>query len=170
MAYVMSQKDYYFNLIQQRYAGTGAYIYSITIQGVASIPGSAPAGQFPVSFNYSLGVSVFNNVSQIVIPATQVWYVVDMYLNASPSVDGYVLFYKNGTKLMQQSPLLSSMVNTNPARSTIAPMRYEPHTILSAILNTIAANSSTSAVADTFYLSVVVVDYSYVTNAARVLL
>ena len=149
-------------LQQVREAYPGAYIYTINIIASATIPGSAPANTVvPVSFSYSLGNINYSNVTTIVIPATQIWFVADMYTNAAPSVDGYVLFYKNGTKLLQQSPLLSSLNNQNPARSTIVPMVFEAQTTLNASFVTAAANSSTSAVTDEFFLSVVVVDFSF---------
>lgn len=166
MSYVLADRAQ--ALIQQlQMLFPGAYIYTVNVIGSASVPPSNTVGApLPVQFNYSVGANNFQNLQLINIPATQVWYIVDMYTTSSPSVDGYVVFYKNGTKILLSSPDLASMIVSNPARTHLPSiLKYEANTTLSAQFVPLQQNTGSSAVTVNFFIEVVVVDFSYISAA-----
>ena len=136
------------------------YTYDISIQVQASIPGSATA---LTTVNANILDPTSNTfVSVEVIPATQRWYIYDVFTRSSSdvAVDGQLVFIKNNVKVLFRTPPLSSLIVTNPSRPAIPVMEFGPNDRLNIQLVTIVNNTSSSAVIDNAFFRVRVIDYS----------
>ena len=136
------------------------YTYDISIEVQASIPGSASA--LTVVNAQILDPTSNTFVTLEVIPATQRWYIYDVYIRSSSdvAVDGQLVFIKNNVKVLFRTPPLSALIVTNPSRPAIPVMEFGPNDRLNIQLVTLAANSSTSSVTDTAFFRARVIDYS----------
>jgi len=136
------------------------YTYDISVEIQASVPGSA--NPLTVVNAQILDPTSNTFVSLEVVPATQRWYIYDVYTRSSSdvSVDGQLVFIKNNVKVLFRTPPLSALIVTNPSRPAIPVMEFAPNDRLNLQLVTIAANSSTSAVTDTAFFRARVIDYS----------
>ena len=136
------------------------YTYDISIEVQASIPGSASALTVVNAQILDPTSNTFVNLE--VVPATQRWYIYDVYTRSSSdvAVDGQLVFIKNNVKTLFRTPPLSALIATNPSRPAIPVMEFGPNDRLNIQLVTIASNSSSSAVTDIAFFRARVIDYS----------
>ena len=136
------------------------YTYDISIEVQASISAGTQALTSVNAQILDPTSNTFVNVE--VIPATQRWYIYDVYIRSSSDVaiDGQLVFIKNNVKVLFRTPPLSALIVTNPSRPAIPVMEFGPNDRLNIQLVTLAANSSTSAVTDTAFFRARVIDYS----------
>jgi len=136
------------------------YTYDISVEVQASVPGSAN----PLTVVNAQVLDPTSNtfVSVEVVPATQRWYIYDVYTRTSSdvAVDGQLVFIKNNVKVLFRTPPLSALIVTNPSRPAIPVMEFAPNDRLNIQLVTLASNSSTSAVNDIAFFRARVIDYS----------
>jgi hypothetical protein len=86
------------------------------------------------------------------IPKGEYWVIEDLYVTASPSVDGIVRFKVNDQYMGATNPLSTYNVN-NPARPRIKPLTLkEFDTLVLEYVNTQAGGSAATTV--TYYLKV----------------
>jgi len=136
------------------------YTYDISIEVQASISAGTQA-LTPVNAQILDPTSnTFVNVE--VIPATQRWYIYDVYIRSSSDVaiDGQLVFIKNNVKVLFRTPPLSALIVTNPSRPAIPIMEFGPNDRLNIQLVTLAANTGSSAVTDIAFFRARVIDYS----------
>jgi len=136
------------------------YTYDISIEVQASVP----AGTQPLT---ALNAQILDPTSNTfvnleVIPATQRWYIYDVYIRSSSDVpvDGQLVFIKNNVKVLFRTPPLSALIVTNPSRPAIPIMEFGPNDRLNIQLVTLAANTGSSAVTDVAFFRARVIDYS----------
>ena len=136
------------------------YTYDISIEVQASVP----AGTQPLT---ALNAQILDPTSNTfvnleVIPATQRWYIYDVYIRSSSDVpvDGQLVFIKNNVKVLFRTPQLSALIVTNPSRPAIPIMEFGPNDRLNIQLVTLAANTGSSAVTDVAFFRARVIDYS----------
>jgi hypothetical protein len=99
---------------------------------------------------------------EAVIPASQSWYIMDVFIRASDDVDvdAQAIFLKNGVKQLLITDPLSSLLISNPSRPRYPTVFYGPNDRLSIFVRTLAATGS-SAATITFYIKVRVVDTTF---------
>jgi hypothetical protein len=137
------------------------YIYEQTLAVSLSVPADTPAGtllQADIVVNPFTGVTA----KEAVIPASQSWYIIDVYIRASGDVgvDAQAIFLKNGVKQLLITDPLSSLLISNPSRPRYPTIFYGPNDRLSVFVRTLAATGSTAAPI-IFYIKVRVVDTTF---------
>jgi len=137
------------------------YIYEQTLAVSLSVPANTPAGtllQADIVVNPFTGVTA----KEAVIPASQSWYIMDVFIRASGDVgvDAQAIFLKNGVKQLLITDPLSSLLISNPSRPRYPTVFYGPNDRLSIFVRTLAATGS-SAATITFYIKVRVVDTTF---------
>jgi len=137
------------------------YIYEQTLAVSLSVPANTPAGtllQADIVVNPFTGVTA----KEAVIPASQSWYIMDVFIRASDDVDvdAQAIFLKNGVKQLLITDPLSSLLISNPSRPRYPTVFYGPNDRLSIFVRTLAATGS-SAATITFYIKVRVVDTTF---------
>ena len=140
-----------------------AYVYTVPLVATVNIPPGQPANQpIQAALSVQLGQNAISNQQNISIPATQIWFLTDVYTLASPTIDGYFQIYKNGVKMLETTPYLSTLLATNPSRSTLpAPAKYAPQEVLSMNFVPIASNTGSTAITESAVFTVVVADFTY---------
>jgi len=163
MSYVMSSNTKEVMSVLKQMLGPEAYIYTVPLTATATLNPGAPANQ-PVqaSLSVQLGQNSVSNQQNIPIPATQIWFITDVYTTTSPTIDGYFQIYKNGVKMLETTPYLSMILASNPARATLAaPAKYSPQEVLSMNFIPVAPNTESTAVTETGVFTVVIADFTY---------
>ena len=150
------------NAIRQM-LGPEAYVYTVPLTAAVSIPPGAPANQ-PIQavLTVQLGQNSITNQQSIPIPATQIWFLTDVYTTTAPTIDGYFQIYKNGVKMLETTPYLSMLVASNPSRAILpAPAKYAPQEVLSMNFIPVAPNTGSAAVTETAVFTIVIADFTY---------
>lgn len=137
------------------------YVYEQTLAVSLTVPANTPAGTL---LQADIVVNPFTGVTskEAVIPASQSWYITDIFIRASGDVgvDAQAIFLKNGVKQMLITDPLSSLLISNPSRPRYPTQFFGPNDRLSVFVRTLAA-TGTTATQITFYIKVRVVDTTY---------
>jgi hypothetical protein len=137
------------------------YIYEQTLAVSLSVPANTPAGtllQADIVVNPFTGVTA----KEAVIPASQSWYIIDVYIRDSDDVgvDAQAIFLKNGVKQLLITDPLSSLLISNPSRPRYPTIFYGPNDRLGVFVRTLAPVGGTPQPI-TFYIKVRVVDTTF---------
>ncbi|MEM0071336.1 hypothetical protein [Metallosphaera sp.] len=99
--------------------------------------------------------------SELDVPTTQQWQVVDIYTRGSSdvNVDAVANFTRNGVTNVLTTDPLSSLTVSNPSRPRYPNIILPPGAKLSSTITTLAANG-TSATQDNLFIKVQINDYS----------
>jgi len=130
--------------------------------GTVSIPASAAAGTV-VGATINTDLSSGTQYTTVPLPSDQYLLVYDVFVTAAPSVDGFVQFKVNNISQGQSfGPLSQTQRTFGSGRLTMRnnPLVITPSGLLSVAYITAAANG-TSAVTQTFNISVMFIPRGY---------
>jgi hypothetical protein len=118
------------------------FILTITLAASLSINSQTYAS---IQMNPALsGVNMLN------VPADEAWVLEDLYVTASQSIDGMILFFINQSTIAFQSGNINGLVVTNVARPIPKPFRYGGNAIITVAFINLAA-VGTAGATDTVY-------------------
>lgn len=137
----------------------------VTLQAQYTVPANAPAGSIlNVVF---IDPQTGSQIPVIQLPTTQEWYILDIYVNASPGVDAQIVVRKNDVDRYTTAPLSAlnySVAGPKPSlRAMNTSIKLEPSSRLAMLARTLAAGGA-AAVTVTFNIDVLIVDRSLLTT------
>jgi len=63
----------------------------------------------------------YDPVTQLPVNKGEIWYIEDIYVTSTPSVDGIVRLIKNGREVIHITPPISALLVSNPSRPVSKP-------------------------------------------------
>lgn len=124
------------------------------ITAAFSIPGSAATGTIVQATVSAFGPLVGSQTT-IVVPITEVWHVIDLYVVSTPTIDATLLTFINGYIQNIQPALSTTNINLLTRFRLPQSIPLAPGATFSSSISTLEANSSTLAVSQNVFYQIV---------------
>jgi len=126
---------------------TDAYVFNVAMSAKIQIPANSEEAIQPV-LRIHFGSNTMENMN-LYVPGKHIWIIKDVYTN-NVKVDGALMLYKNGNKLLETIPLIS--------KPTFIPILYKPLEMVSSLF--IPYDTVDKNVTETLAFDVVVIDFT----------
>jgi len=124
--------------------------YSKTIRFVIIIPANQAANSVLAGSNAQIVADpIIGPVNMFVIPSSETWFITDIYVRTSPSID-VILRIKKNRDYKLETPPVSALLVSNPSRPQLPVLMFEPNSQLSIEAVNLAAGGTSATTVDVF--------------------
>ncbi|MEM5830423.1 MAG: hypothetical protein QXL82_02860 [Candidatus Aenigmatarchaeota archaeon] len=124
--------------------------YTKTIRFIITIPANQAANSVLAGNNAQVVADpIIGAQNMFVIPSSETWFITDIYVKSSPSID-VVLRIKKNRDYKLETPPVSALLVSNPSRPQLPVLMFEPNSQLSIEAVNLAAGGASATTVEVF--------------------
>ena len=124
--------------------------YSRTINFQITIPANQAANSVLAGSNAQVVVDpIIGAENMHVIPSSETWFITDIYVKSTPSID-VILRIKKNRDYKLETPPVSALLVSNPSRPMLPVLMFEPNSQLSVEAVNLSAGGSSATTVEVY--------------------